>query len=99
MLFGLTYSAHSLLQLDSGKKVNLGLDLQGGLHMLLGIKAEEAIESKVKSITSGLKHYCNKNDILTDKILFIKDKLSLTILDSDDKIKIIACPRLEASLI
>ncbi|MCK4973622.1 MAG: hypothetical protein KAR81_00085, partial [Sulfurimonas sp.] len=36
--FGLFFSAPSLLQTQDGKKVTLGLDLQGGLHMLLGVK-------------------------------------------------------------
>jgi len=47
IIFGIFFSMPSLLQMDQGKKVNLGLDLQGGLHMLLGVKTEEAPSSKI----------------------------------------------------
>ncbi len=37
-IFGVVFSIPSLLQSDAGKKITLGLDLQGGLHMLLSVK-------------------------------------------------------------
>ncbi len=40
LIFGIVFSIPSLTQSESGKKITLGLDLQGGLHMLLGIKSE-----------------------------------------------------------
>ncbi|MDO8261492.1 MAG: protein translocase subunit SecD, partial [Candidatus Magasanikbacteria bacterium] len=57
LVFGLVFSAPSLLQLESGKKVALGLDLQGGLYMLLGVKTEEAVVSRIKSIAASVKNF------------------------------------------
>jgi len=50
------FSIPSLLQSDAGKKITLGLDLQGGLHMLLSVKSDIAVESKLKSIGTTLKY-------------------------------------------
>ena len=45
------FAAPSLLGLNKGAKVNLGLDLQGGLYMLLDVKIDEAINSKIKTLS------------------------------------------------
>ena len=74
----------SLMQMDSGKKVNLGLDLQGGLHMLLGVKTEEATKSRIKSIAASIKHFSERNDILVDSLKFSETSISFTLLDVDD---------------
>ena len=47
IIFGVVMSMPSFLQTEKGSKINLGLDLQGGLHMLLGVKTQEAIKSKI----------------------------------------------------
>lgn len=84
ILFGLFFSAPSLLQLQDGKKVTLGLDLQGGLHMLLGVKTDEAIKSRIKSIAASVKHYSEKNDILIDSLEFDNETVVITLLDKDE---------------
>ncbi|MCB4784315.1 MAG: protein translocase subunit SecD, partial [Sulfurovum sp.] len=56
LIFGVLFSIPSLIQSESGKKITLGLDLQGGLHMLLGIKSDVAIESRTKSIAASVKY-------------------------------------------
>ncbi len=84
IVFGVFFSAPSLLQSEKGAKINLGLDLQGGLHMLLGVKSEEAIKSKFKSVAASLKHFTDKNDILLDYITVNADSISFEILDMDD---------------
>ena len=84
MAFGLFFSAPSLLQLDKGAKITLGLDLQGGLHMLLGVKTEEAIVSRLKSVASSVKHFSNREDILLDELSANAEEVSFTVLDSDD---------------
>ncbi|MDY3112694.1 MAG: protein translocase subunit SecD, partial [Helicobacter sp.] len=43
-LFGILLSIPSFFQ-TQGPKITLGLDLQGGLNLLLGVKTEEAIKS------------------------------------------------------
>ncbi len=84
ILFGIFFSVPSLLNLDKGYKINLGLDLQGGLHMLLGVKTDEAINSKMKSIASSINHFSEKNEILLDALHVNDEKIVFTVLDSDD---------------
>lgn len=60
IVFGVFFSIPSLLQTEGGKKVALGLDLQGGLHMLLGVKTDEAVKSRIKSIAASVKHFTEK---------------------------------------
>ena len=84
IVFGIVFSVPSLLQTNEGKKVTLGLDLQGGLHMLLGVKTEEATKSRIKSIAASVKHFSERNDILVDELKFDESSISFTLLDSDD---------------
>ena len=60
LALGLIFSLPSFLQTEKGSKISLGLDLQGGLHMLLGVETEEAIRSKIKSIASSVHYYAKK---------------------------------------
>jgi len=83
-VFGLVFSLPSFTQSSEGKKITLGLDLQGGLHMLLGVKTEEAVNSQVKSIASGVKHFAERNDILIEGISVREGKVVFELLDSDD---------------
>jgi len=84
IIFGIAFSVPSLLQTQSGKKITLGLDLQGGLHMLLGVKTDEATASRIKSITASVKHFAEKKDILIDDLKFNDDSISFNLLDTDD---------------
>ena len=83
-LFGVVFSIPSLLQSDSGKKITLGLDLQGGLHMLLGIKTQEALKSYTKSLASTAKFELDKKDIVIDNIEFKDNSFSFEVLDEDE---------------
>jgi preprotein translocase subunit SecD len=74
----------SLMQTEGGKKVTLGLDLQGGLHMLLGVKTEEATKSRIKSIAASIKHFAERNDILIDGLTFGNNSVKFEVLDSDE---------------
>jgi len=84
IVFGIVFSVPSLLQTEGGKKITLGLDLQGGLHMLLGVKTDEAITSRIKSIAASIKHFAEKNEILIDGLTFNKNSVSFEVLDSDE---------------
>lgn len=88
LLFGIGFSMPSFLQTSSGHKINLGLDLQGGLHMLLGVETEAAIASKVKSIASGIRYYTTKNDILIDGLKANDEFIKFSVIDEDDMHKI-----------
>jgi preprotein translocase subunit SecD len=83
-LFGVVFSIPSLVQSDSGKKITLGLDLQGGLHMLLGVKGEEAVKSTIKSLLSSAKFELDRNDIVIDNVKIDKNSASFEILDEDE---------------
>ncbi|SFV68895.1 Protein-export membrane protein SecD (TC 3.A.5.1.1) [hydrothermal vent metagenome] len=71
-----------------GKKITLGLDLQGGLHMLLGIKAEVAIESRIKSMAGTIKYIFDDEEIIFDELRMVEGaKITFELLDSDDVTK------------
>ncbi|MCE7104454.1 protein translocase subunit SecD [Campylobacter coli] len=86
-IFGVVFSLPSFLQSERGAKINLGLDLQGGLYMLLGVDNEEAVKSKIKSIASSLSYSFNKENILNDGLNIHDDSLDFTLLDNADIVK------------
>jgi len=88
IVFGIVFSVPSLLQTEGGKKITLGLDLQGGLHMLLGVKTDEAITSRIKSIAASIKHFSDKNEILIDGLTFDENNVRFEVLDSDELKKV-----------
>ncbi|MRI59343.1 MAG: protein translocase subunit SecD [Epsilonproteobacteria bacterium] len=81
---GVALSLPSLLGLSQGPKITLGLDLQGGLHMLLGVDTEAAIKSKIKSIASSIKYYAEENDILLEDLRIEGDSVTFKLLDEED---------------
>ncbi len=74
--------------MEDGKKVTLGLDLQGGLHMLLGVKTEEAVKSRIKSIAASVKHFSEREEILIDELTFDENAVEFLVLDSDELPKV-----------
>ncbi|HIP50494.1 MAG TPA: protein translocase subunit SecD [Campylobacterales bacterium] len=87
-VFGVVFSIPSLTQSEdsnsTGKKITLGLDLQGGLHMLLSVKTEVALESKIKSMGTSLKYNLDDDDIVYDTLKIDGDKVVFELLDEDD---------------
>ena len=88
LALGLIFSLPSFLQTEKGSKISLGLDLQGGLHMLLGVETEEAIRSKIKSIASSVNYYAGKEDVLVDNFKIREDSVNFELLDGDDQGKV-----------
>jgi preprotein translocase subunit SecD len=84
IIFGVVFSIPSFLQTESGKKISLGLDLQGGLHMLLGVKTNEAVTSKIKSIATSIKYFAQDEDILIDGLSIKSDSVVFMVLDKDE---------------
>jgi len=82
-IFGLALSAPTLTGLN-GPKITLGLDLQGGLHMLLGVDTDEAIRSKVKSLASSIKYDAEDKELIVDEFKVKDNKILFEILDKDD---------------
>lgn len=87
-LFGIVFSIPSLTQSEEGKKITLGLDLQGGLHMLLSVKTEVALESKIKSIGTSVKYNLEKADIVVDDLKIDSGIVRFELLDATDKPKV-----------
>jgi len=87
-LFGVIFSIPSLIQSDEGKKITLGLDLQGGLHMLLSVKSDVAVESKLKSIGTSIKYNLEKEEIIFDELRIDNGVVSFEILDNDELPKV-----------
>jgi len=92
LIFGVVFSIPSLTQSEQGKKITLGLDLQGGLHMLLGIKSEVAIASRIKSMAGTVKYIFDDEEIIFDELRMVdgdnhNKKITFELLDSDDVAK------------
>jgi len=88
IIFGVVASVPSFLQTEKGAKINLGLDLQGGLHMLLGVETDKAIESKYKSLASSIKYFCDDEEIIIDDLSIADDHISFALLDKDEAPKL-----------
>ena len=86
-LFGIGFSMPSFLQ-SEGKKISLGLDLQGGLHMRLGVQVDEAVQTKIKSIASSVKYFADEEDVVIEDLSFDEQSLSFIILDPDEVTKV-----------
>ena len=84
IIFGVVFAIPSLLQTDSGKKISLGLDLQGGLHMLLGVNTHEAVTSKIKTIATSVKYFSEDEELLIDGLSIEEDSVVFTVLDKDE---------------
>ncbi|MDA3968849.1 protein translocase subunit SecD [Helicobacter ibis] len=86
-LFGVLLSIPSLFQ-TNGPKVVLGLDLQGGLNLLLGVKTQEAIKSRYTTLASEINYYSLDEQILIDSLKSKEDSISFSLLDSNEMQKI-----------
>ena len=87
-IFGIVFSIPSYLQSTDGKKISLGLDLQGGLHMLLGVETQKAVEGKIKSLAATVKYFTDNEDILIDDLTIKKEYLNFILLDADETVKL-----------
>lgn len=88
LIFGVLFSIPSLTQSEAGKKITLGLDLQGGLHMLLGVKTDEAIKSRIKSLGATLKYILDDNEIIYDEMKIDGQSVTFELLDDEDVSKV-----------
>ncbi len=87
-ILGITLSIPSMLQTGSGPKINLGLDLQGGLHMLLGVKTDEAIQSKLKSTAASIGYYTKEHRIIIDSLKAKEGVITFELIDGDETQKL-----------
>ena len=87
ILFGVILSVPSIFQ-TQGPKVVLGLDLQGGLNLLLGVKTEEAVKTRYVSLASQINYYALDEQILLDGLSAREDSIGFELLDSNEKAKV-----------
>ena len=76
LIFGVVFSIPTFTQ-SEGAKVKLGLDLQGGLYLLLGVKYEEAIKSKLKTTAATIRYISQKKELYTDDISPLENGINL----------------------
>jgi len=70
---------------SQGPKINLGLDLQGGLYMLLGVESEKAVEARLKSILSSVSYFAESKKIVADSFRITNNKIEFELLDRDEE--------------
>ena len=63
------------------KKINLGLDLQGGSYLLLEIDNSPVIEQKLQNLTITIKNYFKEKNIRINNIKLLDQKLSFDVED------------------
>jgi len=85
IILGIGFAMPTFLQTEAGKKITLGLDLQGGLHMLLGVQTDAAVASQIKSIASSIKFFTDDEAILIDALRMDDEKVTFELLDQDER--------------
>ena len=60
-----------------GKKINLGLDLQGGSYLLLEIDNAPVIEQKLQNLTTTIRNYFKEQNIKINNIKIEGDNIFL----------------------
>jgi preprotein translocase subunit SecD len=66
--------------------IHLGLDLQGGMHLILEVQTDKAVESSVERIKNDLKNDLKKEGIFTMYIDRVQgDKIEVVLLNPDVK--------------
>ena len=63
------------------KKINLGLDLQGGSYLLLEIDNAPVIEQKLQNLTITIKNYFKEKNVRINNIKLSDQKLSFNVED------------------
>ena len=83
-LFGFAFSLPSLFGV-AGPKITLGLDLQGGLNILLGVDTKAAVKARYFSIATQISHAAQDKNILIDALKPSGESLSFELLDVSEK--------------
>ena len=83
-VFGIVLSIPSIFG-TQGPKVTLGLDLQGGLNILLGVDTNAAIKSRYSTLATQINHDTQNSDILIDSLQSSDNNLSFELLDISKK--------------
>jgi len=68
------------------KKINLGLDLQGGSYLLLEIDNSPVIEQKLQNLTITIRNYFKDKNIRVNNIKLFDQKLSFSVDEQFEKL-------------
>ncbi len=83
-LFFIIVTSSNLIKFDNdllNKKINLGLDLQGGSYLLLEIDNSPVIDQKLQNLTIIIKNYFKQKDIRVTKFKISNQILSFSVDD------------------
>jgi protein-export membrane protein SecD len=90
-LFFILFASSNLFKISNNflnKKINLGLDLQGGSYLLLEIDNSPVIEQKLQNLTITIRNYFKEKNIRINNIKLKDQMLSFT-ADENFKQKIL----------
>ncbi|WP_440925282.1 protein translocase subunit SecD [Candidatus Pelagibacter sp.] len=65
------------------KKINLGLDLQGGSYLLLEIDNEPVIEQKLQNLTTTIRNYFKEKNIKINNIMIENQNIFFNVIEKD----------------
>ncbi len=66
------------------EKIHLGLDLQGGMHLLLEVQAEKAVETILNRTVTDIRNNLENNEIDFEKVsASSEDKIKITLFHED----------------
>ena len=69
------------------KKINLGLDLQGGSYLLLEVDAKPLINQRLQQKVSQLRDFFKKNSIKYKNLILKDQKITFTLIDNVQKLE------------
>ena len=81
-LFFILFASSNLFKEDSfflNKKINLGLDLQGGSYLLLEIDNTPVIEQKLQNLSTTIRNYFKEKNIRINNLKLLNQKLSFSV--------------------
>ena len=81
-LFFILFSSSNFFTLSNkfiNKKINLGLDLQGGSYLLLEIDNTPVIEQKLQNLTITIRNFFKEKNIRINKVKLSNQKLSFSV--------------------
>lgn len=83
-VFGALFSMPSIFDLP-GRKISLGLDLQGGSSMLFSVNLNEAITNKYSVVASQINTEANDKSLLLDSVRSSDSGVSFELIDISKK--------------
>lgn len=86
-LAALIYILPTIKPMWPHKKINLGLDLRGGMHLVLEVEDEKAVEGTIDRIGQELKSQLKKEQIRYKQIERIQGSQLQVVLSSQDSLK------------